>query len=150
MMIKNHVILKNKHIGNAESTGFANDLQMTEQASVSPSGMGPVRGDTQIVAIHRRKPADRVNSMAIEFEPHLLPAIRSSIEIDADLIWERLVYESSYSLPYRFAHVLQFHSAFSGGLGKPVRIDENVDGLSNCLTLADIPQRLDANGKRSG
>jgi hypothetical protein len=50
-----------------------------------------------------------VNSVLLEFALHVTPTLRSSIEVNANLIWERLVDYSGRWVCYRFGHIVGFY-----------------------------------------
>ena len=47
--------------------------------------------------------------MVIEFSLHVLPPLRSSIEVDANLIRECLVDYSGGRISYGFGHIVRLH-----------------------------------------
>ena len=90
-IVKNNVIFKDENAGHAESPCLANDLQVAEQAPIGARCVDPVRRKRQLVAVQRWKATHGMNSMLIEFALHVLPALRPSIEIDANLVWKCFV-----------------------------------------------------------
>ena len=62
--------------------------------------------------------------MVIEFSLHVLPPLRSSIEVDANLIWECLVDYSGGRIGHGFGHIVRLHA---------VSFDEVSDTLQEAL-----------------
>lgn len=47
--------------------------------------------------------------MLIEFALHVMPPLRSFVEVNANLVWERLVDYSAGRVCYGLGHIVGFH-----------------------------------------
>ena len=91
MIVENNIIFKDEDAGNAESSRFANDRNVAEQATVGARRVDPVRRDLRTISVERRKAAHRLNAVLFESAPHVMPTLQPSIEVDAHLVRKRLV-----------------------------------------------------------
>src|SRR5712692_6249536 len=85
------VVFKNQHARPRFGASLLNHGEMTAQTTVRAGIVVPKSWDCQILSVRRRKADDTLEIMRGKFGLHLPPAICSLVQVDANLVREKIV-----------------------------------------------------------